>query len=398
MDIHKLNEFSKARTILEKLEKYGYEAYFVGGCVRDLILQRPIKDIDITTSATPNDVKRVFGKVIPVGISHGTVIVRSEKTSYEVTTFRNKSKVLENTFIFGTTLTDDLMYRDFTMNALAMDKDGNIIDLFSGQTHIENKLIKAVKDPYLRFQEDPLRMLRACRFASQLGFSIDQDTLKAIALFKKSMRQVAVERIKDEMTSLLTGPHFIKGLSYIVDSGLIDELPIFSQHKDYVNLLQKQQTPFISFVHMVTFLHYLNQQVTINKWIRLWKGSNIEKANIHQLHEAIMEFETSGLSPWLVYQLDRTLHKPFIQIIATIYGESITMRELQTIHERLVIHSRHDLHVDGHTLMKWFSHRKPGAWIEQMLQAIEKAVVLNELENKEQRIKEWILCHPLATN
>lgn len=398
MHIKKVDEFNKALPLLEKLEAAGYEAYFVGGCVRDFLLQKNIKDIDITTNATPEQVTGIFKKVIPVGISHGTVIVRQDKRSYEITTFRNKLVDTDDGFTFGTTLSDDLLYRDFTMNALAMDRFGNITDLFKGQDAIKTKTIQAVQNPYMRFKEDPLRMVRACRFVSQLGFTIESDTIQAIEQLKKEIQQVATERLKDEMTALLTGHYFTKALSYLIKTKLINELPIFKNNKDYVFLLEKERSRFDSFAHMIAFCHYLNPKVEIAEWINLWKGSNKEKTQAKSLIHAVASYKQVKLIPWLVYQLDESLDKPFIQIIDTIYETSITKQQMRMIRDKIVIRSRQDLQVDGHTLMKWFSTRKPGPWIEQMLNVIEKAVVQKDLLNDEQQIKEWILCHPLATN
>lgn len=398
MNLEKIDEFNQAIPILEKLEQAGYEAYFVGGCVRDFLLERKIDDIDITTSATPSQVKELFPKVIPVGIEHGTVIVRRQKRSYEVTTFRDKLSADNLSFVFGKHLADDLLYRDFTMNALAMDRFGGITDLSNGQEAIERKEIKAVEDPYKRFTEDPLRIVRACRFVSQLGFSIELESVRAIKQLQSTLQTVAVERLKDEMTALITGPYFTKALSYVIESGLMNQLPIFKQNKEYVALLQKQGQHFHSFSHMVAFLHYLNPTVSIANWIKAWNGSNKEKQEAKALFKAAIDYQNNKLTPWLVYNLDKSLHKPFRQIIDTIYKEIITKEEMQKLSLALPIQARNDLQVNGHLLMKWFSKRKPGKWIEEMLKAIERAVVMNELTNNEDIIKEWILCHPLATN
>lgn len=390
-------QFSEALPVLNKLEHIGFDAFFVGGCVRDFLLQRKIKDIDITTSATPEQVMEIFPKVIPVGIDHGTVIVRNEKKSYEVTTFRNKLAD-EETFSFGHSLAEDLLYRDFTMNALAMDKLGNITDLFDGQIHLQNRTIKAVKDPYMRFKEDPLRMVRACRFVSQLGFSIEDDTIQAIKQLNEDIQQVAIERLKDEVTTLITGQHYTEGLRYLIQTGLIEQFPIFKRHTDYIQLLQKEPERFTSFSHMLAFLHELQPKVSLAKWVKEWNGSNKEKRLAKQLSNAIRYYKEHGVTLWLVYQLDKALHKPFMQIIDTIYKETITVETLQTFRNKLMIQSKQDLVIDGHILMKWFPNRKPGAWIKQMIEAIEFAVVMNELKNDELLIKEWITCHPLATD
>lgn len=397
MNFNNNKQFRLALPILKKLEEAGYEAFFVGGSVRDFLLQREIKDIDITTNATPEQVKHLFSKVIPVGIDHGTVIVRKNKKSYEVTTYRNKISK-KDTFSFGQQLSDDLMYRDFTMNALAMDKSGRIIDLFNGQVHIQKRIIKAVKDPFMRLEEDPLRMIRACRFVSQLGFSIEGNTIEAILQLKTKIKQVAIERLKDEMTALITGEHYVEGLRFLIKTELIGQFPIFKSHPQYIRLLQRERDYFTSFSHMVAFLYELQPKVSISEWMKEWNGSNKEKQMAKELASSLKYYKESGVTPWLVYKLDEAFHRPFIQIIDTIYKESITREALQTIRNKLSIQSQHDLAINGHDLMKWFPNRKPGVWIKQMIEAIEFAIVMDELKNDEKLIKEWIRCHPLATD
>ena len=398
MNIENRNEFSGGIVILNKLKQAGYQAYFVGGCVRDYVLKKPIKDIDITTNATPTEVQAIFDKVIPVGIAHGTVIVRKQNKSYEVTTFRNKSQANEDTFIFGKKLADDLLYRDFTMNALAMDKNGHIIDLCDGQADLQAQQIKAVENPYKRFKEDPLRMVRACRFVSQLGFSIETETMQAIKHLKSDINRVAIERLKNEMDALINGDYFPEALQYLIESELIYQFPIFKDDQRFTELLQKENSQFSSFSHMIVFLYHLHSQPSITKWVKSWNGSNNEKLLAQLLNNAVIHYKQNGITLWLVYQLHESLHKPFIQIIDTIYNESITEKQLREIKNELPIQSRKELLVNGHLLMEWFPSRRQGKWIQQMLETIEYAVVMKKINNDEQTIKEWILCHPLAIN
>lgn len=387
-----------AFTIIDILEKAGYEAYLVGGCVRDLLLKKEVKDYDIATNATPEQVTMLFKKVIPVGISHGTVIVRKFQKSYEVTTFRKKSNNDEHSFVFGDSIIDDLSYRDFTINALAMDRNRQVIDLFGGQIDLQRNTIRAVNDAILRFSEDPLRMLRAIRFVSQLGFTIESSTLQAISTLKNYIGQVAIERIKDEMSALLQGEHFQLAVQYLVNTSLVNELPIFSEHRELVQILSKETKKFTSFVHAIALLHYYKRDVSINEWVKSWKCSNKEKNEITNLLTAIDKFKRDGINNWLIYELNESLDKPFCQLIGTIYNETIVTKELQLIRNKLAIRSRSDLAIDGNKIMKWFPTRKPGPWMQKLIEAIEIEVVMNRLKNDEQYIKEWITCHPLVTD
>ena len=170
--------------ILDTLEQAGYEAYYVGGCVRDRLLGRPVHDWDITTSAMPEVVLALFGHCVPTGIAHGTVTVLLEDTGAEVTTFRTDGSYHDgrhpDRVTFVRSLREDQARRDFTVNAMAMDRRGRIYDAFGGQADLDRRLLRAVGDPETRFREDALRMLRALRFAAQLGFALDPDTARAI--------------------------------------------------------------------------------------------------------------------------------------------------------------------------------------------------------------------------
>ena len=172
------NIFTKAMPVLQRLEDAGFEAYFVGGSVRDVLLDRHVHDIDITTSAYPEEVKELFEKSIDTGIKHGTVTVLYEGESYEITTFRTESGYQDfrrpDHVTFVQNLDEDLKRRDFTINALAMDIRGQIIDPFNGVEDLKKRVIRAVGNPETRFHEDGRRMMRAVRFMSQLEFKLER--------------------------------------------------------------------------------------------------------------------------------------------------------------------------------------------------------------------------------
>jgi tRNA nucleotidyltransferase (CCA-adding enzyme) len=199
------------RSILLRLETAGYEAYVVGGCVRDLILGLVPHDWDITTNAKPKDVIKIFSRqyVIPTGLKHGTVNVLCDKESIEVTTFRSDGEYTDNRrpddVIFVSSLKEDLARRDFTMNAIAMSSTGDIFDFFNGTQAIENKIIACVGNPKTRFGEDALRILRAVRFASVLGFSIEDETKLAMLDEATRLECISFERKNAELTKMLCG-------------------------------------------------------------------------------------------------------------------------------------------------------------------------------------------------
>ena len=198
---------TKVKQIISKLEKADFEAYAVGGCVRDSILGRSPEDWDITTSAKPEEVKRLFSTTIDTGLQHGTVTVVIEKEGFEVTTFRLDGDYTDgrhpDRVAFTSSLTEDLRRRDFTINAMAYSEKRGLIDEFDGERDLEDGVIRAVGDACERFSEDALRMLRAIRFAGQLNFKIEEKTFDAIKELSPNIAKVSVERIAKELEKLL---------------------------------------------------------------------------------------------------------------------------------------------------------------------------------------------------
>ncbi|MCR4672551.1 MAG: CCA tRNA nucleotidyltransferase [Lachnospiraceae bacterium] len=199
-----------AEKILERLNAAGHEAYIVGGCVRDSLLGITPKDWDITTSADPGEVKKLFRRTVDTGIRHGTVTVLMGKESYEVTTYRVDGNYSDgrhpDRVSFTGDLTEDLKRRDFTINAMSYHPDQGIIDEFDGAGDISRRLVKCVGDPLERFTEDALRMMRAVRFAAQLGFDIDGATAEAARQLADRIEYVSAERIREELVKTLVSP------------------------------------------------------------------------------------------------------------------------------------------------------------------------------------------------
>lgn len=198
-------------TIIDRLESCGHEAYAVGGCVRDSILGKEPADWDITTSASPQEVKDLFSHTIDTGIAHGTVTIMCGKTGYEVTTYRIDGEYKDGrhpeSVAFTNLLSEDLKRRDFTINAMAYNPSRGLVDLFGGMEDIDRKIICCVGNPLERFTEDALRIMRAVRFSAQLGFTIEEETRKALKVLAPNLKHVSAERIQVELVKLLMSPH-----------------------------------------------------------------------------------------------------------------------------------------------------------------------------------------------
>lgn len=221
----------KVNMIIQTIQAAGFEAYAVGGCVRDSILGREPDDWDITTSAKPEDIKKLFKRTIDTGIEHGTVTVMLGKEGFEVTTYRIDGEYEDSRHpkevTFTSNLREDLKRRDFTINAMAYNDEVGLVDIFEGISDIEKKVIRCVGDAKERFTEDALRMMRAVRFSAQLGYSIDEGTKEAIKELAPTLQKISAERIQVELVKLVTSanPDYLK-IAY--ETGITKEvLPEF---------------------------------------------------------------------------------------------------------------------------------------------------------------------------
>lgn len=237
----------KAQKVISMLENKGYNAYIVGGCLRDILLGRKSQDIDITTDALPNEIIDVFKdiyKVIETGVKYGTVTVIIEASPIEITTFRSEQDYIDGrrpqNISYEKDIKADLSRRDFTLNAMAYnDKDG-LIDLFDGKEDLEDKIIRCVGNPRQRFKEDKLRMLRAVRFATTFDFKIEDETFKAIKEYSQYLNEISIERINVELSKMLLVQKPSKAMLLLKKTGLlknilpvIDDMYGFSQQNPY---------------------------------------------------------------------------------------------------------------------------------------------------------------------
>ena len=210
--------------IIETIETANYEAYIVGGCVRDILNNTPPKDWDVATSATPLQIKELFTRTVDTGIKHGTVTVLIEGRGHEVTTYRVDGEYNDSrrpdTVTFTKSIEEDLSRRDFTMNAIAYNPRCGFVDPFGGTIDISKKLIRCVGLPSHRFSEDALRMLRAIRFSGVLGFNVHEDILDAISKHRKTIKNISVERIQQELRKLLMGS-YPKAIDMLDSTGLL---------------------------------------------------------------------------------------------------------------------------------------------------------------------------------
>src|SRR5215475_11397714 len=214
--------------IVNELRTHGHEAYFVGGCVRDMVMKIEPADYDIATSAHPEEITRIFPRTEAIGAQFGVVLVIKRGHPFEVATFRSDEAYIDGRHPSGVVFTDakqDVLRRDFTINGLLYDPLTNeVIDYVNGRADIEAKIVRAIGDPRARFEEDKLRILRAIRFGARLGYTIEQDTWTAVRAMAPKIRQVSQERIREEITRILTEGQAARGFRMLEESGLRSEI------------------------------------------------------------------------------------------------------------------------------------------------------------------------------
>ncbi|MEE3953091.1 CCA tRNA nucleotidyltransferase [Peribacillus frigoritolerans] len=385
--------FLKSVPILELIEEAGFEAYFVGGSVRDYILGRPINDVDIASSATPQEIKRIFPNTADIGIDHGTVLVITDTGTYEITTFRTESGYSDfrrpDAVKFVRSLTEDLQRRDFTMNAIAMDKTGKIIDPFNGKRDLAQKRIITVGNPHERFHEDALRMMRALRFVSQLDFELDQETFDSLKENAQNLSEIAVERILVEFEKLAAGSNKIKAFSLLLESGLYQYLPLFSSKKDHLMDLLNLPLHQLNAAEIWSIIMIHTKDQEIEEALRAWKLPLKTIRNVQRTIKLVKSKEPTAID---VFQAGHGITVQAAKVRAALNGGNVSDAE-ENAHQRyneLIIKQMSDLAVTGTDLLIWHQE-KPGPWVKEYLEKILKAVLNEELRNDKEEIKRWLV-------
>lgn len=393
-----IEPFLSAIPVMKALEDRGFESHFVGGAVRDYILHKDIHDIDITTSATPQEMKEIFTKTVDIGIEHGTLLVLYNGGSYEITTYRAEKEYVDfrrpKSVSFIRSLIEDLKRRDFTMNAIAMDLRGVIIDPFNGQSAIAEKRIETVGRAEERFQEDALRMMRAVRFMSQLSFKIEERTLKALFDLSYLLEKIAVERKRAEFEKILIGNDRRKAILLMLETNMLSFLPGFEKRTKYITSLLSLECDTLNVNEMWSLLIYCLglKGKLIEDFLREWK---LPLKQIKEIQHILFFLSIRLAKEWDKYDL-YLAKRETVYSVESIYtiirgckgNESIN--KYMMIYQLLPIKNRSELNVTGSNLIDW-SEQIGGPWIKETLVEIEKAIIEEKIENKRLKIKEWLL-------
>lgn len=382
---HLPQEFEAARPVLQTIEQAGYQAYFVGGSVRDTILGKSIHDVDIATSAYPDEIKHLFKRTVDTGIDHGTVMILDHGTGYETTTFRSESTYTDfrrpDHVTFVRSLAEDLKRRDFTINALAMRENGEVIDLFDGLADLKHHQIRAVGDPQERFHEDALRMMRAVRFASQLDFAIVPATEDAITAHADLLAKIAVERTQVELIKLFTGQTPQRGLKPFLETGLWQYCPEFGDQQAALTTVQQRLTQGVRDETTAWTLLASAFGLTgpaVAHFLKAWKTSNQTITAVQTATTAVAELQRGPLDAWQLYACGADL-LPVANQVAVILGSPDRLDALQAAWADLPMHQKQDLAVTGRDLMQ--AGIQPGPILGQLLKQLEHEVVLGQIVN-----------------
>ncbi|WP_106767938.1 CCA tRNA nucleotidyltransferase [Paenibacillus faecalis] len=408
-------------TVIRTLLDHGYEAYWVGGCVRDEYMGRKVSDMDITTSALPEMTSNLFPHVVPTGIKHGTVTIIENGQAFEVTTYRVESGYEDHRrpkeVVFVSNIEEDLKRRDFTMNAMALGMDGAWVDPFGGRRDIDLRMIRCVGDAEVRFREDALRMIRCIRFASVFGFSIAKGTWKGILTVRSTLSWIAMERIRSELDKMMSGPDPLRGLELLKRSGLYALMKVpfpYKQHNSkIIAAISIVQSSCLDLRWVLLFIGCGISSVQLDHLLRDWTFSNKRRESIVGLiklqerwdHDStgepdsdrqlwinlVLEHGPEIANQWLSMQ--EALQTAEQQMIESTEQEKSITKSVHVQHARtwldeMQVKSLKDLKVTGNELLQALN-RKGGPWLGEVLRHLlvrtAAGVLLN---NKDHLIEE----------
>ena len=398
MSIQKEPLFLEALPVMQQLVDAGYEAYFVGGSVRDMLLHKPISDVDIATSATPQEVKEIFSHTVDVGIEHGTVMVIHHKEGYEVTTFRTEEGYEDfrhpDKVTFVRSLEEDLKRRDFTINALAIGIDDQLMDFFDGIGDLERQCIRCVGDAKERFNEDALRMFRAVRFVGQLGFQIEENTKNAISLLKMNLSKVAVERMKVEFEKMIQSSYRKDALKLFVETGLYQACPLFDGKGEILLKLAefpiKEMSVLQAWILFVDELKLSDKEVT--HLLKSWKSSNEQIRDVLVGYKTYRARKEEEWNFFLAYDCPYEVASEVEQLLIT-QNKSTSMKGLEATYQSLPIRSMNDIQLNGHDIIRILKLEKKGPIIGQVLKTVEKMILEQSIKNNTEILEAYVLTH-----
>jgi len=356
----------KALEVLKILNENNYEAYIVGGYVRDLLLNRKTNDIDICSSATPKEILELFDNVIISDMQYGSVIISYKGYNFDVTTFRKEIKYESNRkpvkIKYIKDLKKDLLRRDFTINTLCMNSKREILDVLNIKKDLDQKILNTVGNPRYRIKEDSLRILRCIRFATILDFEIEAKTKHFLSKYGYLLKNLSMNRKKEELDKIFLSKNKEKGRRLLIDLNLTNVLDI--------NKLNN--------IVLCTDLLGIWCQLEVDT---IYPFTKYEKTQMKLLRELLKYDKIDNYS----------LYK-YGLYLCTVYADikGLSKRKLNTKYSELPITSRKDIEITGEEISKLLN-REPGVYIKEIMEEIEKSILNNKLDNNKEKIKEYII-------
>lgn len=390
------SEFQKALPILKKIKEAGFEAYFVGGGVRDILLDRPIHDVDIATSSYPEETKAIFSRTVDIGIEHGTVLVLENDAEYEITTFRTEDIYVDyrrpSNVSFVRSLEEDLKRRDFTVNALALDETGQVIDKFHGLQDLKRKELRAVGKAEERFQEDALRIMRGFRFAASLDFKIEDETFEAMKTHAHLLQKISVERSFIELDKLFMAPNWKLGLTYFIEAQAYNYLPgLENRQSELTGMMDHFDAHFVfdsseqAWANMIIALSLDKEKA----FLKSWKTSNDFQKQVTQIVTLYRKRESALLSKMDLYVYGKEV-AILSENLRKAKGLPTDFNHMMRTYDDLTIYDKHEIVVNGRYLMEKLN-MKAGPQLGHLLKKVEKAIVEGTLANKVGDIEAFIM-------
>lgn len=351
--------------ILNKIYDYGYQAYIVGGFVRDELLGIETNDIDITTNATPMELKNIFPTLEIASTSYGSVRIIHENVRFDITTFREEDNYLDyrhpSNIHYVNDLKTDLLRRDFTVNTLCLDKDGNLVDLLNGKEDLDKHILKTIIDSNTSFSRDALRILRAIRFASFLNFSLSNEIIDAINKNKDLLKKLSYERKKNELDKIFGSNKAKEGILLIKKYHLEEalDLPNLDRIRDYSDIVG-----IWAMINPIKYRFSSNQRELINKINQVYDMDNLDNIILYKY----------GL---------------YVNLIAGI-NKDINKKDILEKYDALPIKNRNDINIRANEICD-ILNKKSGPFIGDIYKDLEELILTNKLENDKFKLKEYIV-------
>ena len=354
-----------ALKLLKELTSHNYEAYIVGGFVRDYLLGRESQDIDVTTNATPKEIQEIFDDGFLPTDDYGSVIVKKYGVRFEITTFRKELSYQNHRkpdeILYIDDLYQDLLRRDFTVNAICMDENGEIIDFLGGKDDLERKIIRTIGDPFMKLEQDALRILRAIRFATVLDFQLDRDLQEAIRKNKHLLTELSYHRKKEELDKMFASGYAKKGIQLLLDFHLDKNLEL-------KNLSQVTNTNSLIGIWSILDVD------------TLYPFSNHEKELMKDIRDVM---KLNNMDPTVLYHYGLYANS----VAAEMKG--LDKKDITESYNQLVIHRRQDLDITSRDIMKCLN-KEPGEYLSDVYEDIEKEVLYHRLSNHKEELLSYI--------